>query len=80
MVWQGDEGRRLQAELIEQLEADMMQAAAELDFERAARIRDELASLRGGGGRGPAAGSRGRGKGRRAGGGGGGRIQRPKQA
>ena len=70
VVGQGDEGRRRQAELIEQLEADMMQAAAELDFERAARIRDELASLRGGGGRGPAAGSRGRGKGRRAGGGG----------
>jgi excinuclease ABC subunit B len=80
VVGQGDEGRRRQAELIEQLEADMMQAAAELDFERAARIRDELASLRGGGGRGPAAGSRGRGKGRRAGGGGGGRIPRPKQA
>ena len=28
----------------------MMQAAAELDFERAARIRDELAGLRNGGG------------------------------
>ena len=67
VVGQGDEGRRQQAELSEQLEADMMQAAAELDFERAARIRDQLASLRGGGGGGggQGAGSRGRGKGRR---------------
>ena len=82
VVGQGDEGRRQQAELSEQLEADMMQAAAELDFERAARIRDQLASLRGGGGGGggKGAGSRGRGKGRRSGGGSGGRIPRPKQA
>ncbi len=82
VVGQGDEGRRQQAELSEQLEADMMQAAAELDFERAARIRDQLASLRGGGGGGggQGAGSRGRGKGRRSGGGSGGRIPRPKQA
>ncbi len=78
VVVQGDEGRRQQAELIEQLEADMMQAAAELDFERAARLRDEIASLRGGG-RGQA-GRGGRGKGRRPGGGFGGRIPRPKQA
>jgi excinuclease ABC subunit B len=28
------------------LEADMKQAAADLDFERAARIRDELRNLR----------------------------------
>ncbi len=79
VVVQGDEGRRQQAELIEQLEADMMQAAAELDFERAARLRDEIASLRAGGGRAPS-GRGGRGKGRRPGGGFGGRIPRPKQA
>jgi excinuclease ABC subunit B len=82
-VGRSDDGQRRQAELIEQLEADMMQAAAELDFERAARIRDEIASLREGGGRsrggrGGAAGSRGRG--RRGGGSSGGRIPRPKQA
>jgi len=58
----------------------MMQAAAELDFEQAARIRDEIASLRQGGdrGRGGRGGSRGRG--RRGGGSSGGRIPRPKQA
>ena len=56
----------------------MMQAAAELDFERAASIRDEIASLREGKGRGRSAGQRGRGKGR--GGSFGGRIPRPKQA
>ena len=87
-VGQSDEARRRQGELIEQLEADMMQAAAELDFERAARIRDEIAGLRDGGrakvggghGRG---GPRGRGKragGSRGGTGRGGRIPRPKQA
>ena len=43
-----DESGRRQAELLEQLEADMMQAAAELDFERAARLRDQIASLRDG--------------------------------
>lgn len=35
-----------QAELLEQLEADMLQAAAELDFERAARLRDQIAGLK----------------------------------
>jgi excinuclease ABC subunit B len=79
-VGRSDEGQRRQTELIEQLEADMMQAAAELDFEQAARIRDEIASLRQGGdrGRGGRGGSRGRG--RRGGGSSGGRIPRPKQA
>jgi excinuclease ABC subunit B len=70
-VGAGDESRRRATELIEQLESDMMQAAAELDFERAARIRDEIASLRDGkprGGR--AAGPRGRK--------GGGRIPKPR--
>jgi excinuclease ABC subunit B len=43
-----DESGRKQAELLEQLEADMMQAAAELDFERAARLRDQIAALRDG--------------------------------
>ena len=79
-VGQGDESRERQARLIEQLEADMMQAAAELDFERAARIRDDIARLRDGGG--PAGPGR-RGRGRRgasgAGGSGGGRIPRPKR-
>jgi len=79
-VGQGEEGRREAAELLEQLEADMMQAAAELDFERAAAIRDRIAGMRGapsgGGGRGT-----GRRGGRRGGGGGasGGRIPRPKR-
>ena len=77
-VGHGDDDRRQQGELLEQLEADMMQAAAELDFERAASIRDEIASLREGKGRGRSAGQRGRGKGR--GGSFGGRIPRPKQA
>ena len=77
-VGRGDDSRRQQAEVVEQLEADMMQAAAELDFERAARIRDELAALREGrGGKGRGAGGRGAGRGRR-GGGPGGRIPRPK--
>jgi excinuclease ABC subunit B len=79
-VGQGDDDRRRQSELLEQLEADMMQAAAELDFERAARIRDEIAALREGRGRGGASGPRGKGKGRRGGGAFGGRIPRPKQA
>ena len=62
-VGRGDDDRRRQSELLEQLEADMMQAAAELDFERAARIRDEIADLRAGGPRrgGGARGKRGRG-------------------
>jgi excinuclease ABC subunit B len=82
VVGESDEGRQRQAELLEQLEADMMQAAAELDFERAARLRDEIAGLRSGGGRGQGGGGRGRGrgKGKRPGGGFGGRIPRPKQA
>jgi excinuclease ABC subunit B len=71
-VGRSDESGRRQAELLEQLEADMMQAAAELDFERAARIRDEIAALRDG--RPRTAGPRGR----RGRGGGGGRIPRPK--
>jgi excinuclease ABC subunit B len=62
-VGQGDEARRRNTELLEQLEADMMQAAAELDFERAARLRDEIAALRDG--RPRAAGGRAKGKGRR---------------
>ncbi len=62
-VGQGDETRRRTTELLEQLEADMMQAAAELDFERAARLRDEIAALRDG--RPRAAGGRAKGKGRR---------------
>lgn len=58
-----------QAELLEQLEADMLQAAAELDFERAARLRDQIAGLRDGGPptRGRSSGGRGR-RGRRPGG------------
>ncbi|MFM7035262.1 MAG: excinuclease ABC subunit UvrB [Planctomycetia bacterium] len=72
-VGQGDESGRRQAEVLEQLEADMMQAAAELDFERAATIRDQISTLREGGraGRGRAA----RGRGGRPGG----RIPRPKR-
>jgi hypothetical protein len=44
----GGEKARKRMELLEQLEADMMSAAAELDFERAASIRDTIASLRDG--------------------------------
>jgi excinuclease ABC subunit B len=73
-VGQGDDQRRRNAELLEQLEADMMQAAAELDFERAARIRDEIAALRDGTPRRPGGGARGR----RTRGASGGRIPRPK--
>jgi excinuclease ABC subunit B len=73
-VGQGEDNRRRTAELMEELEADMMQAAAELDFERAASIRDQIAALKTGG-RGPA--GRG-GRGRRGGGGASsGRIPRP---
>ena len=77
-VGQGEEGRRQSAELLEQLEADMMQAAAELDFERAAAIRDRIAGMRGeGSGAGP---RRAGGRGRKGGGGGSaGRIPRPKR-
>ena len=45
-VGQGEDDTRQRAELLEQLEADMMQAAAELDFERAASLRDRIADLR----------------------------------
>jgi len=45
-VGQGEEEQQRTAELVEQLEADMMQAAAELDFERAAHLRDRIADLR----------------------------------
>jgi excinuclease ABC subunit B len=72
-VGQGEESRRRSAELLEQLEAEMMQAAAELDFERAARIRDEIAGLRDGDSKPRRGGPRGR----RGKGGAGGRIPRP---
>jgi excinuclease ABC subunit B len=49
VVGQGDDDKRRTTELLEQLEADMMQAAAELDFERAAHLRDRIADLRDGG-------------------------------
>jgi excinuclease ABC subunit B len=76
-VGAADDSKRRTAEVVEQLESDMMQAAAELDFERAARIRDEIAALRAGGdGRPARGGPRGRkGKGKGAFGG---RIPRPK--
>jgi len=79
-VGQGEEAQREAAEVLEQLEADMMQAAAELDFERAARIRDRIAGMRSGGG--SAGGGRGRAGGRGRGGPKGGsasRIPRPKR-
>ena len=75
-VGQGEENEQRTAELMEQLEADMMQAAAELDFERAASIRDRSDDLRTGG-----RGAGGRGGGRRgkrpSGGTAQGRIPRP---
>jgi len=74
-VGAGDDDRRRATELIEQLESDMMQAAAELDFERAARIRDEIAALRDGRPRGGRAGGP---RGRRGRGAGGGRIPKPR--
>ncbi|MBT4157202.1 MAG: excinuclease ABC subunit UvrB [Planctomycetaceae bacterium] len=43
-----EESAQKQAELLEQLEADMLQAAAELDFERAANLRDQIGELRDG--------------------------------
>jgi excinuclease ABC subunit B len=73
-VGQGDDSRRRSAELLEQLESDMMQAAAELDFERAAMLRDQIASLRAGG---KAAATRGRGRRPKGGSTSGGRIPRP---
>jgi excinuclease ABC subunit B len=75
-VGQGEESQRQQAELLENLEAEMMQAAAELDFERAARIRDRIGALREGRGR---DGRPGRGRGRGRGGSPTGRIPRPKR-
>ena len=78
-VGQGEEGRRQSAEILEQLEADMMQAAAELDFERAAAIRDRISGMRGEGSGGSP--RRAGGRGRKGGGGSGsaGRIPRPKR-
>jgi len=76
-VGQGDEEQQRTAELVEQLETDMMQAAAELDFERAASLRDRIADLRdgrGGDGRGIGRGKRGRGRPA------GNRIPRPKRS
>ncbi|MFN6191640.1 MAG: excinuclease ABC subunit UvrB [Planctomycetia bacterium] len=73
-VGQGEDDQRRTAELMEELEADMMQAAAELDFERAASIRDQIAALKTGG-RGTA-GRGGRGH-RGRGGASSGRIPRP---
>jgi excinuclease ABC subunit B len=66
-----------QAELLEQLEADMLQAASELDFERAAMLRDQIAGLRDGGtaGRTKSGGRGGRGRRR----GGQSRIPKPKR-
>jgi len=78
VVGNAEEKAQQQAELLEQLEADMLQAAAELDFERAAQLRDQIAGLRDGaaarGGR--SSGGRGR-RGRRPGGQS--RIPKPKR-
>jgi excinuclease ABC subunit B len=78
VVGNAEEKAQQQAELLEQLEADMLQAAAELDFERAAQLRDQIANLRDGtparGGR--SSGGRGR-RGRRPGGQS--RIPKPKR-
>ena len=41
-----EESAQKQAELLAQLETDMLNAAAELDFERAAKMRDQIANLR----------------------------------
>ncbi len=41
-----EESEQKQAELLAQLENDMLNAAAELDFERAAKMRDQIANLR----------------------------------
>jgi excinuclease ABC subunit B len=73
-VGRDDDQARRQAELLEQLEADMLQAAAELDFERAASIRDQIAALKSGG-----AEQAGRGSRRSRGRGPAGRIPRPKR-
>ncbi len=65
-VGNAEEQAQAEAELLEQLESDMLQAAAELDFERAARLRDQIAAVRDGTppARGRSAGGRGR-RGRR---------------
>ncbi len=41
-----EESAQEKAELLAQLETDMLNAAAELDFERAAKMRDQIANLR----------------------------------
>ena len=41
-----EESAQKRAELLAQLETDMLNAAAELDFERAAKMRDQIANLR----------------------------------
>lgn len=43
-----EESEQKKAELLAQLETDMLNAAAELDFERAAKMRDQIANLRDG--------------------------------
>ena len=81
-VGQGEKSQRHAAELLEDLEAAMMQAAAELDFERAARLRDQIAALRDGKTKPGRGGPRGRGRGAKGGSAGGsfnGRIPRPKR-
>ena len=75
-VGQGEDSQRRAAELLEHLEAEMMQAAAELDFERAARLRDQIADLRDGTTKPRKGGARSRGA---KGGSSSGRIPRPKR-
>ena len=74
-VGNAEEAAQRQAEVLEQLEADMLQAASELDFERAAKLRDQIASLRDGGS--PSRGAPRSKRGRRQGGQG--RIPKPKR-
>ena len=47
-IGNAEEEAQQQAELLEQLESDMLQAASELDFERAAMLRDQISGLRDG--------------------------------
>ena len=61
------------------LEHSMMQAAAELDFERAAAIRDRISGMRGEGSGGSPRRAGGRGRKGGSGGGSAGRIPRPKR-
>jgi excinuclease ABC subunit B len=75
-VGQGEDSQRRAAELLEHLEAEMMQAAAELDFERAAKLRDQIADLRDGTTKTRKGGARSRGA---KGGSSTGRIPRPKR-